>query len=381
LAESDIAKSIKIFEDKKKTVQDIHDKGYCNYCGACKLICPVDAIEYSGGKVRVTNDCILCGKCLDICSQNHQMKFSSKLAERENNHKIKKYNKRMKHVPFGEFRDIFITETLSPNVKETAMVGGSTLSILATALDISLIDTALVTDFEKDSSFPSGVLVKSEKQLLKTGGSKYLPTLSLEKLNEILLDDDIESVAITTLPCQAYALEKMKENPDTAKFTSKIKLVLTLLCGSGLPNREDINKYLKKKGIIESINDLSVQRKKIKRFWRLNPQDQQRYIYTSKKGNQYDISSRRILASKSKRNCRRLCPDYSGYYSDLSIGGSGLKSNIVVIRTQLGEKVFQETLGRKNIKKRKFTSLNYFLINFMGKKKRKANHLRYQQLY
>ena len=222
---------------------------------------------------------------------------------------------------------------------------------------------------------------KTEKQLLKTGGSKYLPTLSLEKLNEILLDDNIKSVAITTLPCQAYALEKMKENPDTAKFTLKIKLVLTLLCGSGLPNREDINKYLKKKGIIESINDLSVQRKKIKRFWRLNPQDQQRYIYTSKKGNQYDISSRRILTSKSKRNCRRLCPDYSGYYSDLSIGGSGLKSNIVVIRTQIGEKVFQETLGRKNIKKRKFTSWNYFLINIMGKKKRKANHLTYQQLY
>ena len=381
LTSSDIIKSVSIFNDKKKTVQDIHDEGYCNYCGACKLVCPEDAIVYQGGEIHVNSKCILCEKCLEICSQNHQDGYNSSLIQRHNNSKIKHYNNNMKYVPFGEFRDIFNCETLKSAVKETSMVGGVTLSILSTAFDIGLIDTAIVADFEKKDAFPSGVIVKTEKQLLKTGGSKYLPTLSLEKLEEILTDDNIESVGITTLPCQAYVLAKMRENPNTAKYTSKIKLVLTLLCGSGLPSREDVKKYLKKKGVPESLTELSAHRRKNKRFWRLNPQDQQRYIYTSKKGKEYDFSSRVILATKSRQNCRRLCPDYSGFYSDISIGGSGLKSNIVIVRTQTGEKVFQESLGRKSIKRRKFTRWNYFLVNFMGKNKRKQVRDSYKEVF
>ncbi len=371
LPRSDVSKSISIFKDKSKSVQDIHDNGFCNYCGVCKLVCPTDAIEYRGGEIQVNSKCIFCSKCLDICSQNHKERYAPNLTDRRDNSKIKQYDKKLKHVPLGEFRDIFICETLKPLIKETAMVGGTTLSILSTAFDIGLIDTAIVTDFDKNETFPSGVIVKTEKQLLKTGGSKYLPTLSLDKLGEILTDDNVHSVGITTLPCQAYVIAKMRENPSTEKYVSKIKLVLTLFCGSGLPSREDVIKFFKKTGVVDSLTDLSVQRKKIKKYWRLNPQDQQRYIYTTKKGKQFDFSARRILTSKSKQNCRRVCPDYTGYHSDISIGGSGLKSNIAIIRSQIGEKVFQESLGRKNIKKKRFTWWNYFLINLMGKNKRK----------
>ena len=371
MAIQDIKSARIIFNNKKKTVQDIFDLNYCNFCGACKLVCPVNAIEYSWGKISVNDSCIHCGKCLEICSQNQEMKFVTNLIEKENNSKIQEYDKELRSVPFGAFKDIYICETLLSSIRERAMLGGVTLSILSTAMEIGLIDSALVVDFEKNKLFPSGKIVKTEKQLLKSGGSKYLPTFSLEKLEEVLLDDDIKAIGVTTLPCQAYVIKKLKENPATAKYAIKIKLVLTLFCGSGLPSRNEVEKHIRKKGMSEPLEEFSAQNQRINRLWRLNPQDKERYIFTSKKGKQYDFSSRRILSSKSKQNCRRLCSDYSGYYSDISIGGSSTKTNVVVVRTEIGENVFRESLGRKKIKRRNISKWNHLLIKLMGKNKRK----------
>lgn len=43
------------------------DKEKCTACGACKDVCPVDAIEV--GETAVINEetCIDCGTCVDEC--------------------------------------------------------------------------------------------------------------------------------------------------------------------------------------------------------------------------------------------------------------------------------------------------------------------------
>ena len=377
----ELIESIKFFSDNSNTVRELYEDNQCCWCGACILVCPKDAISYSLKEVIVNDNCISCGRCLQICPQNQKLRYVSKMIEKMDNSSLAEFKPKLKHVPIGSFENIYISKAAKKEVFESSMVGGTTLSLLLYALESSVIDAIIVADFDSRSPFPSGKIVTTTKELLDSGGSKYLPTMSLEKLTEVIRDEKMQSIAITALPCQAYAIRKFGSDPKTAVLASKIKLVLAIFCGTGLPSKADIEQYLIQRKIEEKLSNFKVTKKKVKRFWRLNPQDQQRYIFSTQSGKNYDFSSRRILKTKSKENCRTLCPDYTGYFADISIGAATMNSTITVTRTEIGEHFFQEALKEGYIELKRFNSINYFLINLMGKKKREKNHLAYEKLF
>lgn len=39
----------------------------CTGCAACKLSCPVDAIEMKDGKAYISEACLECGACIPEC--------------------------------------------------------------------------------------------------------------------------------------------------------------------------------------------------------------------------------------------------------------------------------------------------------------------------
>jgi len=43
------------------------DKKKCNGCGACKEICPVNAIKIEKGKAVISDDCVECSACVSQC--------------------------------------------------------------------------------------------------------------------------------------------------------------------------------------------------------------------------------------------------------------------------------------------------------------------------
>ncbi|MHA1668277.1 MAG: Coenzyme F420 hydrogenase/dehydrogenase, beta subunit C-terminal domain, partial [Candidatus Heimdallarchaeaceae archaeon] len=72
-----------------------------------------------------------------------------------------------------------------------------------------------------------------------------------------------------------------------------------------------------------------------------------------------------------KTNCSRICPDYTGYYSDLSIGAVGFKTNIIVARNEKATRIVQRAIKEGYLVQKKKPSLfNYLAIKIMGNKKR-----------
>ncbi|MCG3260054.1 MAG: Coenzyme F420 hydrogenase/dehydrogenase, beta subunit C-terminal domain [Candidatus Heimdallarchaeota archaeon] len=378
---SDIEKSLSIFENKNNTVQHIYDPHYCNFCGACIHSCPVNAIEYLDPQIIVNENCIQCGKCLEVCSQNQKIRYSKQLVDIERNEQIKDVHPKIAKVPLGCFKEIWNGFSSSRKTRNVTMSGGVTTSLLYTALSENVVDAVLIPEFTEKKQNPRGKLISNPEELLLSGGSKYLPTLSLDKLNEIANNQDIERIAITTLPCQAYVIKKMFLDTQYEKLVKKIHLVLTLFCGSGIPYRDDVELFLKAKGVTESLSELKVIRRRERRIWRINPQAIERYIFITKDGKEVSISSSRILRCKTKSNCSTICPDYTGYFSDISIGASHISANIIVARTEKGRELVKLAIEKEFIKTQYFSKINNFLINLMGNNKRNLKRKSYHEFF
>ncbi len=370
------------FEKQENSIQKIYENRLCSFCGACILVCPVDAIEYHDTQIVVNDLCTKCGDCLVICSQNQKERYQTKLFQKESNKKINQYFSKFKSIPFGFFNNLYNCKTTKKDIRDHAMVGGATLAILSCTLKEKEVDKIIATEFIENKQFPTAVSTNSYDRLLKSGGSKYLPTMSLEILKEISQDEKINSCIITTLPCQAYVIEKLRNQKETEDLVKKIKYVITLLCGSGLPTREDVEVFLKKKKIETNPNDLEIHRERRKKLWRINPQHEERYIYKSEDGREYDFSSKQILRTRKKPNCSSICPDYTGIHSDISIGGSSISRNLIITRTEKGEELVKEAISKGYLKDlKKFNFLERIIIKFMGNNKRKINREYYKKLF
>ena len=377
----DIEKSLSIFENKSNTVQQIYDSRYCNFCGACIHSCPVNAIEYLDPQITVNENCIQCGKCLEVCSQNQEVRYSKPFIDIEKNEQIKDVYPKIANVPLGSFKEIWNGFSGSRKIRNASMAGGVTTSLLYIALSENVVDAVLIPEFTENKQNPRGKLIANPEELLQSGGSKYLPTLSLNRLGEIANNQDIDRLAITTLPCQAYVIKKMFLDTQYEKLVKKIHLVLTLFCGSGIPYRDDVELFLKAKGVTESLSELKVIRRRERRIWRINPQDIERYIFITKDGKEISISSGRILRCKTKHNCSTICPDYTGYFSDVSIGASHISANIIIARTEKGRELVKLAIEKEFIKTKNFSKINNFLINFMGKNKRNLKRKSYHEFF
>jgi len=58
-----------------------------------------------------------------------------------------------------------------------------------------------------------------------------------------------------------------------------------------------------------------------------------------------------------------VCPDYSTK-SDVSIGGSGIRSNFAITRTEIGEQLIIKALSDQLLKIKQFSIFKRLVINF-----------------
>ncbi|NPD88966.1 MAG: 4Fe-4S binding protein [Asgard group archaeon] len=377
-----IDEAISEFKKKDSNIISIFDNRMCNYCGACYLVCPVEAISYEDGNIEVSEDCIFCEKCLNICSQNQEHRYSKDFQLRERNDSILKIEPKMNKIPFGEIISLYNCKSGRRDRKEFAMVGGAVTSILECAIKEGIIDGAITIDFSSGRIFPSSVLITNPDDLLRVAGSRYLPTYSLYILKELHMMDNISSVAIVTLPCQAYVIDKIRKDNDTKELIKKIKVVITLLCGNGLPSRDEVAEFLSKQGLnLENHNFKAYREKAVSKPY-LNPMNKNRYVYEENSGKKKSFASKRVFHTRGEKHCGLICPDYTGIASDISVGGSGLSKNIVITRSDEGEKLTKLAIDKGYlVKLSKFSKLNRIVVNFMGNRKRENIRKAYKRTF
>lgn len=203
----------------KETVQLIAQEYLCNTCGACSAVCPVDAIRFEetvGGYVFpiVHEDpCLQCGRCMEVCPGVY---FGETLMEQ------------LPGDPFvGDIRECCVGRAVDPDVFANAQSGGVVTALLLYALDVGLIDGAIVTMMKPGPRpRPQATLATTREDIVAAQGSKYSPVPLLRTLKT--LPSTRLEVAVVGLPCHMHGLLNLIDlEPALAE---RVKLKIGLVC-------------------------------------------------------------------------------------------------------------------------------------------------------
>lgn len=196
-----------------RNIQPISDSYLCSNCGACKAICPKDAIILKSTSIGrlyayVNKNCINCGLCTKVCPS----------IDFHNLHKI--YNNKY----IGEIKNVFTGISTDKTIYNNSQSGGACTAVITYLFDMKLIDGAIVCKMIKGNPpFARSYIVKSKEELLESQKSCYTP---VELLSILKYTSNFKSLAIVGLPCHIQGVESLiKENKRFNNITYKLGLI------------------------------------------------------------------------------------------------------------------------------------------------------------
>lgn len=320
---------IPTFADLK---EQVIDRGLCALCGGCTSFCrenKLHAIDIREGLPAYINEenCLKCGICYMICPVTDEL--NEKLAELYGEEKL------------GTIFDVLSARSTNEQVRAAACDGGVATSLLHYLLDTHYVDAALVVKRMKgNKSIP--VLATSFHELLACAGTSLstVPNLDeikhystytslLTELKEIVYGG-VESVAITSTPCQTRTIRKMQA--VNILPSGNIKIIIGLFCIENFSfDAISLNKFEKLIGGRPS------------EIVKINIKDVM--IVTFRDGTTKQIPLDKLEAV-ARKSCLRCKIPLSNIYADVSLGGIGSEDGYttVLIRTKEGRRLFDEAL-------------------------------------
>ncbi|MGB3458589.1 MAG: Coenzyme F420 hydrogenase/dehydrogenase, beta subunit C-terminal domain [Halobacteriota archaeon] len=175
---------------------------------------------------------------------------------------------------------------------------------------------------------------------------------------------DLRSVALVGTPCVMTSYEKMfvvgKNTHNAHKFSSHVRLRIGLFC-LGTYSYEKLMK-----GYLEHEHGID-----ISEITKLQISEDVLHVYAGEK----ELLSAGINEiGDYKRDGCKVCEDFTGLFSDISVGNNGTlegKSS-VIIRTDFGKDVFEDALERGYIEAKPMDKSGVDLIHRLMKGKKEA---------
>ena len=323
---------VKVFKDLFETI--IHP-GLCCSCGACVAYCEsqgFNVIKMDGYTPKykspdTVDNCTECGLCFFICPQTDTIQD-----------RIKEYYKIEDEL--GHIEDILAAKTTEKAIEEVGQDGGIVTTILSYLFDKNKIDAAIVSQYDADlNTVP--MIVYEKEDLLKSSGTRYsissqiLPLKDLYNLSLEIIEKkgifDIEQLrlAFVGTPCQVRAIGKMRFLH--VKPAHVVKYAISLFCFENFD-------YDKLYEIL--AQETKVDTDQIKKTW-----IKKNFFLKDTKDKEFEIPIKK-LDSAVRTHCLS-CDDFTGRFSDISVGASGAPSgySMVITRNEMGHKLINSLLS------------------------------------
>lgn len=344
-------------------------------CGACVAGCPVNVL-YVGRNEEPTivGPCAACQVCYYSCPR-----IELPLDEVENT--IFGRTRTVEEETLGIYRNIYSARATDEKFLRVGQDGGTSIALLAHALETGLIDCCVTVGFAKSNSIfvlardipmkAVPVIGSTTNDVIETAGSKYTHSGILGGLSDASASFPNGRVGLAALPCELQGLRRMHASLfGTYKFGGsgvaggRPALTIGLFCSKVYYHDKLVNEFIREKHGIDpgKVTKTVIKRGKFK-------------VYVGTE-TVIDVSLKELDQYMSAP-CK-YCIDYTAELADVSIGAIGSPEgwNTVIVRTELGQSLFDSARKANIVEARQIDPIQPALdplIKLATKKKQQNN--------
>ncbi|MFX1291836.1 MAG: Coenzyme F420 hydrogenase/dehydrogenase, beta subunit C-terminal domain [Promethearchaeota archaeon] len=298
----------------------------CVFCGACISLCP--RIGMNEKEPELIDNDPECSTCFRYCSRTY---FPEEVIKKELfNDGIKK------SYPLGFHQKIVAAKSTNNDILRVAQNGGVVSSLLIHGLESGLIDGVILTD-KNEEWVPKPVIATTSEEILSYAGSKYTITPTLSIYKDVINEYNLKKLAFVGLPCQIQTVRKLQLFSPLSNEYGKFTLIIGLYCYSNY-SYDLMTKFVQGElGIpLKNVEKIDISKAKF-------------YVYM--KDGSYRVAPIQKTKKFTWQSCQ-YCKDYSAEIADISVGSVGVAKsdwNSVILRTDIGTKLFNEAVKAKEI--------------------------------
>jgi coenzyme F420 hydrogenase subunit beta len=339
------------FDDLK---ENVIESGICSGCGACVVVCPfINILEYSNERPILVGECKNCSICPKVCPRNNRQ-----------NDELEEFifgRRQTSDDLFGIFKNIYVSRSMDEEILKNGQDGGVASTILTSALNLGLIDGAIISGIDSSTAWlPIPFVATQRNEIIENAGTRYTYSPNIIAFKKAI-NDGLKKIAFVGTPCQILALRWIQNN-KLKKYTKPLIFTIGLFCSESFSYRGlMIEKIQKKLGI--DLNEVV----------KMNIKG--RMLVYLRNGQIVKIPLKEVR-EYAQQKCRH-CTDFSAEFADISLGGIGLNQmTLSIVRTDKGREVFNQVISNNNLKFEPFEKFDNSLkllkrLSLIKQKKRK----------
>lgn len=312
-------------------------------CGACVASCPVNVLYVGQDEEPViVGPCAACQVCYYSCPR-------LELPIDEIEHQIHGRVRSAEEETLGISKSVYSAHAVDAKFRDSGQDGGTSMALLAHALDTGLIDSFVTMDFKESNSLfvlgngaPLRAMPKigcTIQNIVDTAGSKYTHGGVLGGLSDAAASFQNGRIGLVALPCELQGLWRMMTSlQSTYKFGGsgitggRPALTIGLFCSKVYHYDKLVKEFIQEKNSIDpsKVTRTAIKHGKFK-------------VYV---GAEMVVNvSLKELDQCMSGPCK-YCIDYTAELADISVGAIGSPDgwNTVIVRTALGENLLESAM-------------------------------------
>jgi len=303
-------------------------RGICSGCGLCAAVCPVDVIGFDEHP-KLIGKCTNCGYCVMQCPRSFLRRGE-----------IEEIRFGKKGDVLGVYDEIIAARAKSKEILAKAQDGGVATAVLEHLLKSKKIDGAVISGVSPFQLWrPEPRIARSAEEVYSAMGSRYSTSPNLITLKEAK-KSNLKKLAVVGTACHIDGIGKLSEfEIEEVDMRSRIALSIGIFCKSTF-HYNLITGLISKKADLVSVKKFNIKGKD--------------FIVQGKE--ELRIPLKEI--EEYKRDGCRVCTDFTGRLSDLSIGSAGAPEgySTIIIRTEKGKKLIEEMKKQNLLETKKLNS-------------------------